>query len=320
MIFVKLDIEKRIDPFYFALEKVMLDKLSTLNDDICFIWDVFPAVIIGKHQLLEKEVNLTALKQSNTVVYRRPSGGGAVFSDYGCIKYSFISKKPKDVMYKLFLDEIIEFLKPYIDVSYSGRNDLIFDGYKFSGNAYYQTKNGNVLHGTILYDTDMSILGKVLNPSVEKLKSKGVDSVKSRVTNLINFVKLSREDFRNEIEKFLDRKTYYLTNEDLKMINEAMDEFNSDDYIHGKNPAYEVIRRKRFPFGEIEVHLNINKNIINGFQIYGDFFEKEAIEDYQKTIIGQNIRNLKIVNTNMYIEGMTDVEMYDLILGGNKIE
>ncbi len=315
MIFVKLDIEKRIDPFYFALERLMLEKIDDLGEDICFLWDVYPAVIIGKHQLLEKEVNLKALHDSKTAVYRRPSGGGAVFSDYGCIKYSFISKKPKDEMYKLFLDEIIEFLKPYIDVSYSGRNDLIFDGYKFSGNAYYQTKMGNVLHGTILYDTDMSILGSVLNPSEEKLKSKGVDSVRSRVTNLKNFIKLDREEFRIEIEKFLNRKTYYLTNQDNQKLDEYLKEFNSDDYIYGKNPSYEVKRRKRFPFGEIEVHLQINKNNIKDIRFYGDFFEKEPLEEFQKTIIGQNIRNLQIINAENYIEGMDNEKMYDLILG-----
>lgn len=315
MIFIKLDIEKRIDPFYFALERLMLEKIEEFNDDICFLWDVYPAVIIGKHQLLEKEVNLRALEDSKTRVYRRPSGGGAVFSDYGCIKYSFISKKPKDEMYKLFLDEIINFLKPYLDVTYSGRNDLIFDGYKFSGNAYYQTNKGNVLHGTILYDTDMSILGSVLNPSKEKLKSKGVDSVKSRVTNLINFVKLTREEFRNEMEIFFDKKSYYLTDEDKAKVAKYLEEFNSEDYIHGKNPSYEVIRNKRFLFGEVEVHLHISKNIIKDLRIYGDFFEKEPMEEYLKTIIGQNIRNLKITNTFNYIESMSDQEMYDLIIG-----
>lgn len=315
MIFIKLDIEKRIDPFYFALERLMLEKIDEIGEEICFLWDVFPAVIIGKHQLLEKEVNLKALHESNTAIYRRPSGGGAVFSDFGCIKYSFISKKPKDEMYKLFLDEIIKFLKPYIDVSYSGRNDLIFDGYKFSGNAYYQTNKGNVLHGTILYDTDMSILGSVLNPSEEKLKSKGVDSVKSRVTNLINFVKLSRKEFRNEIEKFFDQKTYYLTEDDEKLLNKYIEEFNSDEYIYGKNPPYEVKRSKRFSYGEIEVHLNVSKNIIDDIKFYGDFFEKDPLDEYARTIIGQNIRNLKVKNTNNYIEGMSDEDMYDLILG-----
>lgn len=315
MIFVKLDIEKRIDPFYFALEKLMLEKLPVLNEDICFIWDVYPAVIIGKHQLLEKEINVDALKEHDVNVYRRPSGGGAVFSDYGCIKYSFISKRPKDEVYKVFLDEIIKFLSPYVNVTYSGRNDLIFNEFKFSGNAYYSTKEGNVLHGTILYDTDMSVLGKVLNPSKEKLKSKGVESVRSRVINLKEFVKLSREEFRLEIEKYFSKNVYLLTEEDKVKLNKYTEEFNDRDYTYGKNPAYEVIRRKRFPYGEIEVQLHISKNIIKDIKIYGDFFEKEPIEELLKTIKGQNILNLQVSNTFKYIEGMKDEEMYDLILG-----
>ena len=315
MIFVKLAIEKRIDPFYFALEKLMLEKLAEFNDDICFLWDVYPAVIIGKHQLLEKEVNLKALKEKEVNVFRRPSGGGAVFSDYGCLKYSFISKKSKDEMYQLFLDKIIDFLKPYLKVSYSGRNDLVYDGNKFSGNAYYQTKLGNVLHGTILFDTDMSILSTVLNPSEEKLKSKGIKSVRSRVINLKEFIGLSRAEFREAMEDYFAENNYYLTELDEKKIAQYLEEFNSEEYIYGKNPAYEVVRRKRYPFGEIEVQLLVKNNIIKDIKIYGDFFEKESLETYQKTIIKQNIDTLNIKNTGTYIEGMSDNEMKELIRG-----
>lgn len=316
MQFIKLPIKQRIDPFYFALEAYLLEQ----QIEAVFIWDVFDSVIIGKNQLLENEVHLDYLNKHNIKVYRRPSGGGAVFNDYHCIKYSFVSKRPKEEMYYVFLGLIKDFLSSYIDVEFSGRNDLVFEGMKFSGNAYYQTKDGHVLHGTILYDTDLSILNNVLNPSKLKLKSKGIESVKSRVTNLKPYIKLTREAFREKMDAYFSRfKTITLTEEQLMQVIEKSHAFNSDAYIYGNNPKYAINIKERFSFGEVDLYVEIKNKTILDLKIYGDFFEKEPLELLVEQIKGLTFDNLSKIldmDVSLYIEGMKNSDLYNLIRKG----
>lgn len=316
MQFIKLPIKQRIDPFYFALEAYLLEQ----QIEAVFIWDVFDSVIIGKNQLLENEVHLDYLNKHNIKVYRRPSGGGAVFNDYNCIKYSFVSKRPKEEMYYVFLGLIKDFLSSYIEVEFSGRNDLVFEGMKFSGNAYYQTKDGHVLHGTILYDTDLSILNNVLNPSKLKLKSKGIGSVKSRVTNLKPYIKLTREAFREKMDAYFSRfKTITLTEEQLTQVIEKSHAFNSDAYIYGNNPKYAINIKERFSFGEVDLYVEIKNKTILDLKIYGDFFEKEPLELLVEQIKGLTFDNLSKIldmDVSLYIEGMKNSDLYNLIRKG----
>lgn len=316
MKFIKLDIKQRIDPFYFALEEYLLEK----DDEYIFIWDVFNSVIIGKHQLLHREVHLDYLKENNIKVYRRPSGGGAVYNDYGCIKYSFVSKRPKSEMYEVFLGLIQDFLKEYIFVYFSGRNDLLFNEMKFSGNAYYQTKNGHVLHGTILYDTDLTVLKNALSPSKLKLESKGIKSVKSRVTNLKPHINLSREEFRKSMDNYFMRfETVTLTNDEILEVKKRMNHYNNYDYIYGHNPKYKIEIKERFPYGEVIIYLDILNEKIMDIEIYGDFFEKKALDALKKEIIGIskiNLEKIMDLNPSLYIEGMSNTDLYNLIRKG----
>jgi lipoyltransferase/lipoate-protein ligase len=316
MKFVKLDIKQRIDPFYFSLEEYLLEK----DEQYIFIWDVFNSVIIGKNQLLHREVHLDYLKENNIKVYRRPSGGGAVYNDYGCIKYSFISKRPKNEMYHIFLGLIKDFLKEYIEVCFSGRNDLLFNEMKFSGNAYYQTKNGHVLHGTILYDTDLTVLKNVLNPSKLKLKSKGIKSVKSRVTNLKPYINLSREEFRKSMDNYFTKfETITLTNDEILEVEKRMNHYNDYNYIYGKNPKYKIEIKERFPYGEVILYLDILNEKIIDVEIYGDFFEKEPLDSLKIKIIGTTKNDLEKImklEPSQYIEGMSNKDLYNLIRKG----
>lgn len=304
---------KQTDPFYFSLEKHLL----TLSGDFSFIWDVYPAVIIGKHQVAKQEVNLDYLKANDIYLFRRPSGGGAVYSDEGCIKYTFISRnKTKDEMYEQYLKVIQNFLKTYgLDAVFSGRNDLLVDGYKFSGNAYYQTKDGNVLHGTILYDTNMEKLSQVLTPSVEKLSSKGVKSVKSRVINLVELIKISREEFVRDFKNFLNHNETFLTVEEELIIDDYQKDFNSNDYIYGLEPKYQNIKSQRFPYGEVIINYQVDKGKIINIKILGDFFEQDDIRIFEQSLLGQDIYNLKVLKVNQYIDNMSDEDFLTLMKG-----
>lgn len=304
---------KQTDPFYFSLEKHLL----TLSGDFSFIWDVYPAVIIGKHQVAKQEVNLDYLKDNDIYLFRRPSGGGAVYSDEGCIKYTFISRnKTKDEMYEQYLKVIQNFLKTYgLDAVFSGRNDLLVDGYKFSGNAYYQTKDGNVLHGTILYDTNMEKLSQVLTPSVEKLSSKGVKSVKSRVINLVELIKISRQEFVRDFKNFLNHNETFLTVEEELIIDDYQKDFNSNDYIYGLEPKYQNIKSQRFPYGEVIINYQVDKGKIINIKILGDFFEQDDIQILEQSLLGQDINNLKVLKVNQYIDNMSDEDFLTLMKG-----
>lgn len=310
------------DPFYFATEKWVLENLDEIDDDVCFLWNVYGAVIIGKHQVLEAEVNLDYLNQNNIPIYRRPSGGGAVYSDEGCIKYSFISKtKTKDELYKESLIIIKDFLKTLgLDAVFSGRNDLTYQGFKFSGNAYYQTKDGKVLHGTILYDSDLNVLTKVLNPNKEKLASKGVKSVKSRVTNLKEFIHLDEPVFRRKLKEYLDRKTLLLKDYQLDEIREFQQYFSQKDYIYNKQPAYNTLRQKRYEFGVVSIYLAIKDNRIDDISIKGDFFFQKEVKELEKLLVKKDLDErlkayLESIDVSSYIEGLKGDMLYQLLKG-----
>lgn len=302
------------DSFYFALEKYLL----TIDGDYSFLWTVFPAVIIGKHQIINQEINQQALEENNIGLFRRPSGGGAVYSDEGCIKYTFISKTlSKDDLYFYSLNKIKDFLKTLgLDAEFSGRNDLLINGYKFSGNAYYQTKDGRVLHGTILFDTDLGKMLKVLTPTKEKLQSKGVKSVRSRVTNLSNLVNLSREEFICLLEKYLNQNEKNLSIEEEKIINNYKKEFETIEWIYQDKLIYPEIKRKRYNFGEVVLNYQLHNGIIKAMKVLGDFFEKEEVNQLEKSLINFDLKSLELpIDVSNYIENMTNEEFLNLLKG-----
>ncbi len=302
------------DSFYFALEKYLL----TIDGDYSFLWTVFPAVIIGKHQIINQEINQQALEENNIGLFRRPSGGGAVYSDEGCIKYTFISKTlSKDDLYFYSLNKIKDFLKILgLDAEFSGRNDILINGYKFSGNAYYQTKDGRVLHGTILFDTDLGKMLKVLTPTKEKLQSKGVKSVRSRVTNLSNLVNLSREEFICLLEKYLNQNEKNLSIEEEKIINNYKKEFETIEWIYQDKLIYPEIKRKRYNFGEVVLNYQLHNGIIKAIKVLGDFFEKEEVNQLEKSLINFDLKSLELpIDVSNYIENMTNEEFLNLLKG-----
>lgn len=315
MKYINLDnFGRQKDPFYFALEKHLLQKTG----DFSFIWEVFPAVIIGKHQVLRKEVNLNYLKENNIQIYRRPSGGGAVYSDEGCIKYTFIRRNiTKDEMYKESLTVIKDFLKTLgLEVEFSGRNDLVINGAKFSGNAYYQTKDGMVLHGTILYDTDMEKLSQVLTPSEDKIRSKGVKSVKSRVINLSSLLNMKREEFLNKFKNYLSKNERYLTKDEASELDDDILMFSSNDYIYGREPKYSITTSKRFSFGEVVMNYEVSNNKIIEIMIKGDFFEKEQVNELEQKLVGFDLTSDTLgFNVGNYIENMTNIDLIELLKG-----
>lgn len=196
-----------INPYYnLALEEDLFFKCAE-DEMILYLWKNSNTAVIGKNQNAWRECNVTKIEKDDVVLVRRMSGGGAVFHDTGNLNFTFIChRKNYDVDRQLGV--IIDALKPFgIYAKKTGRNDIQVNGKKFSGNAFYQRGERCYHHGTLMVDVDTERLSKYLTVSKAKLQSKGVESVKSRVTNLVELQPISIEELKNSIKKSYERST-----------------------------------------------------------------------------------------------------------------
>lgn len=265
--------------YYLAIEDYFL---NYTNEEVFFIWNIDKSIIIGKNQLLEGEVNINFTKKNSIPIYRRPSGGGAIYADNGCFMFSFISRNiNKDEVYKSKLTMIVEALKKIgIDAYFSGRNDLMFKEKKFSGNAFYSNEKGSVLHGTFLFDTNLSDLVRSITPDNEKLISKGIKSVSERVINLKEYSKFSKIEMIEYLNDEMSKEKIYLSNDDIIKIKEIEKKYLDDNWIYKNNPPYTYFDKERFSYGKIELYIDIYKNKVKNFSITGDFFEVKNLNEF----------------------------------------
>lgn len=181
------DAERRSLAFYLAMEEFVAGKYE---DEAFFVWRVEPTVIIGRNQDLEAEVNLEYCRNHGVHIVRRRSGGGCVYSDLGNIMISYVSRRGDvSAVFDRYLSALTACLCSLgLPAEKSGRNDVLVDGRKVSGNAFHQLPDRSIVHGTLLYDTDMEALEEAIRPPVEKLERHGVASVRQRVRNLSDIV------------------------------------------------------------------------------------------------------------------------------------
>ena len=181
------DSERRSLAFYLAMEEFVAGKFE---DEAFFVWRVEPTVIIGRNQDLEAEVNIQYCSRHGVHIVRRKSGGGCVYSDLGNIMISYVSRRGDvSAVFDRYLSELTACIVSLgLRAEKSGRNDILVDGRKVSGNAFHQMPDRSVVHGTLLYDTDMDALETAIRPPVEKLERHGVPSVRQRVRNIAELV------------------------------------------------------------------------------------------------------------------------------------
>lgn len=181
------DNKERSLAFYLAMEEFVA---RTVEDEAFFVWRVAPTVIIGRNQVLEAEVNLAYCRDHDVKVVRRKSGGGCVYSDKGNIMISFISRRGDvSAVFERYLSALTGCLRSLgLKAEKSGRNDILVEGRKVSGNAFHQLPDRSIVHGTLLYDTDFDALEESIRPPVEKLERHGVASVRQRVENLKTYL------------------------------------------------------------------------------------------------------------------------------------
>ena len=261
-------------PFYFAVEEYVARHYT--DDDYFMGWRVNPTVMLGRNQLIDNEVNTDYCKEHKIDIFRRKSGGGCIYADKGCIQFSYISRSVNaNKAFADYMQRMADLLKGLkIDAQLSGRNDILINGTKVSGCAFYQLSNRSVLHNSLLFDTQLDHLSNALTPAKEKLQSKGVASVRQRVTNVATYTQLDILAFMDYVrQEMCGTEVLELTEEDMKEVAEIEKELASDDFVYGKNPKYSLIRKHRFDgVGTLEAHIELKNNIIGSINMVGDYF------------------------------------------------
>ena len=262
-------------PFYLAMEEYVARQKRT-GRDAFFMWQVEPTVIFGRNQLIENEVNLDYCRRNGIRAYRRKSGGGCVYADRGNIMFSYITdEQGVNFTYGRYVSLVVGMLQRLgVPATASGRNDILVDGRKVSGNAFYRLPGRSIVHGTMLYDTDMQHMLGAITPDAEKLQSKGVQSVRQHIALLRDYISLDIEQFKAFARNFLcGDDELHLSEADVARIEEMEQEYLSEDFIMGHNPRYTVVRRRRIEgVGILEARMELKNGRLKALNLMGDYF------------------------------------------------
>lgn len=319
------------NPMYnLAFEEYCFKNLPS-DDDYVILWINEPAIIIGKNQNTIEEVNSQYVEENNIHVVRRVTGGGAVYHDLGNLNFSIITNTggTKVIDFKKYNIPIMKALEKLgIQCEFSGRNDITIDGKKFSGIAQSISKERVLNHGTLLFDTKLDVLSKALNVKQDKIESKGIKSVKSRVTNIKPYLEedITIEEFRNLLLKYIFEMEnsvptkYELRDEEKEGINKLYKErYSTWEWNYGYSPEFNFSNYKRFPFGSVDIRLHIKNGKIKDCKIFGDFFGTKDVKELEDKIKGlkyekNSLREeLKNVDLSGYFGKMEIDELMELL-------
>lgn len=315
------------DPYFnLALEEYLLREV---NGEYFVLWRDEPCIVVGKNQNTLSEINEEYIKKHDIKVVRRQSGGGAVFHDLGNLNFTFIveddGKKFND--FKTFVIPIIGVLNELgVKAEFSGRNDLLIDGKKFSGNAQCKYKNRVMHHGTLLFSSDIVNLSDALISKPIKFSDKAVKSVSSRITNISEHLQESFSviDFKNKIFEYIgreekDKVITTLDNEEIEEIkNLVKTKYETWQWNFGQSPKYNFYNEKKLSAGTIELSIDVEKGIMKHIRIFGDFFGEGNIEDIEKALIGKKHNTEEIhrvidnINIKNYFGNVSKQELLSL--------
>lgn len=341
--------------FYLAMEEYVARHISELpvNDngmkEAFFMWQVPPTVIFGRNQVMEAEVNMPYCKSNGVQLYRRKSGGGCVYADMGNIMLSYISDSTEVAFtFDRFLQRIALLLRNIgLDAERSGRNDVLVDGKKVSGNAFFLLPKASIVHGTLLFDSDFDALQKAITPSDAKIRSKGVESVRQHVINLREAIEADPDGmYRNmaDISLFKEYllnslcgdlpsgsgriKEYILDDEQVRQIEEIEAGYLDPDFLNGKNHSYSIERKAKLEeIGEMVISLDMNGDTIGNCHLSGDFFPLKDGADTALTTVLKGRRNvreevaaaLEAISLEHYILKFTNKDFIDILFGEDNI-
>lgn len=319
------------DPAWnLALEEYVFECMNPSRSYL-MLWQNQNTIVVGKFQNTAGEVNNEYVRQHGITVVRRLSGGGAVYHDLGNLNFTFITDADPSGQIDLrsFCLPILETLRSFgVPAELSGRNDMMIEGRKFSGNAQY-LKNGRVMHhGTLLFDSDLSVMSKALHVDRAKMESKGIQSVESRVTNLKEHLPpdVTMEVFKGRLLEHLAKANpmvpISLTAEDESAIDKIRRQrYDTWEWNYGKSPAYQTTRKLRIEgCGTVEVCLSVESGLISLLRFQGDFFGTEDPSALASALVGCPCRRdtvaqlLSTLDLGRYIHGLTPDALVQLIV------
>ncbi len=273
--------------FYLAMEEFVARNID--ETDCFFIWQVEPSVIFGRNQLIENEVNVDYCRTHGIQMYRRKSGGGCVYADKSNLMFSYVtaSEAVGFTFYKYINLVLLVLRELGVNATTSGRNDILVDGRKVSGNAFYHIPGRSIVHGTMLYDTDMDNMLSAITPPNEKLQSKGVESIRQHIALLKDYLDISIDQFRTFVKERLCKDEIQLNEADVAQIQEIEEEYLSDSFIYGNNPKYSLRRHKRIEgVGEFEARIELKNLEIKSINLLGDYFLTGELDPLLRSLRG----------------------------------
>ncbi len=303
--------------YYFATEK-------KLGETVFMLWHSAPTLVVGKFQNTFEEINLHYVEEKKIAVVRRMSGGGTVYQDGGGCQFAFIDYgAASGIDFVSYLRPVVDALKTLgVPAEFSGRNDLLAGGRKFSGNAQYRLKGTTVHHGTLLFDTDIAEMVAATAVDPYKIQSKSIKSVRQRVVNLREYLSdMDMEGLREFLAGAImggEPITYSLTDEDNARIEQIADEiFRPWEFRFGSNPKFDIVKTGRFLGGKVEFQLQVEKGRIERVGIWGDFFASIDTAQLADALVGVPYRFDDVKEALApfagAIYGVTEIELAELI-------
>ncbi len=311
-------ISKSLNPWFnLSLEEYLVNNIKT-NQVILYLWQNNDTIVIGRNQNPWKECNINKIRIKKVKLARRLSGGGAVYHDIGNLNFTFIMEKnlyDLEKQLSVILDAVNMF---NLNAKFSGRNDILIHGKKFSGNAYYFGDYSSYHHGTILVNTNISKLSQYLKPSKQKIISKGINSIKSRVINLqsinkcitintmkSNIIKCFEHNYSN-ISKNIEYHPEKISKE--KYFKSLYNKYSSWNWIYGESPSFDIYYENKFEWGEIQIGLNFANGYINNVKIYSDALNTSFVNKLKYVLIDTRFSSENIKKAINCIDNSTNEE------------
>ncbi len=273
--------------YYLAAEK-------KLNDTVFMLWRTTPTLMVGKYQNTLEEINRAYAEAHGIQIVRRMSGGGTIYTDLGGWQFTFIEQGDSgDIQFEQYTRPVLEALRAQgVPAAFNGRNDLLIDGRKFSGNAQYKLGGCTVHHGSLLFDTDIAQMVASTTVDEYKIISKSIKSVRDRVTNISEHLKtpMDPDEFKRYLIGYImgEKDTFYeLTEADRAVIQHIADtKFSAWECIYGSNPRFSLTKSAHFSGGRMTFQLEVKKGVITGASLNGDFFAEERADTLCASLAG----------------------------------